>query len=611
MAANLLADFFARFTIQFDKATLTGIENGMNSGRASVDKFGQSVEKISGLLQHLKYALAGFVGFEGIKKTFEVNTTIDNTFNQVLNATKSSDVAKAQLEKVIEFAHKSKMSILGMAEAFGPFQNQMIFSGLTVEKSMEVFKKMQIAYAGAHLPAYTQQIVQKGVTDFIAGTATISELKNRELGEETAIISEIEKKLGGKKLADDKLKKMTGNERAELISTTAFDLYKDGQKAYLTGPMAALQNVKNEFSLLAIKIGDSGFTKAAVILLDKFAIGLKALHPIITVTGEIINTIVDAFDEMPVIMWSVIGAITAMTIAFNANKIAILANIVVTNALIIADGILAIAAGTATIAEVLMALPLWLIVAGVIAVIAIIALLVDDIYTYFNGGKSVFGLVVNKMKELFNSFISWFENLGTKISNWIYDNTIEWVNKFAAFGTKLSNWILKATLSWVKLFSDFGTKLSESIFIGFNKIKDYLVGIFIFIKDKYFEYVIEPIIGFVSKIGNKFGKAFDGITDIFKEFNPKISVDDVNKIMGNITPKVEHYTQFKAQAPLIYPMQKPASNVSNNYSPNLNISVTANHSMDENLLASHIGKQVENKLTSHYSMALADATGRE
>ena len=34
-------------------------------------------------------------------------------------------------------------------------------------------------------------------------------------------------------------------------------------------------------------------------------------------------------------------------------------------------------------------MPLWLIVAGVIAVVAVIALLVDDIMTYFEGGKSV------------------------------------------------------------------------------------------------------------------------------------------------------------------------------------------------------------------------------
>ena len=333
--------------------------------------------------------------------------------------------------------------------------------------------------------------------------------------------------------------------------------------------------------------------------------------PIITVTGEIINTIIGAFDQMPVVMWSVIGAIAAMTIAFNANKIAILANIVVTNALIIADGILAIAAGTATIAEVLMALPLWLIVAGVIAVIAIVAILVDDIYTYFNGGKSVFGLVVNNLKELFNSFISWFENLGTEISNWVYDNTIEWVNKFAEFGNKIAKWIEKVSKKWIDKFADFGDKLSKAMFLGFNKIKDFLIEIFISIKDKYFEYVIEPIISFVSKIGNKFGKAFESISEIFKEFSPKISVDDVNKVLGNITPKIEHYTQFKNQSPLIYPMQKPANNVTNSYSPNLNISVTANHGMDENLLASHIGKQVENKLTSHYSMALADATGRE
>ncbi len=561
MAANLLADFFARFTIQFDKSTLSAFENSMSKGRENVDKYAQSVEKLSSVLQKLKYVLAGYLGFEGIKSTFKVNADYENAKNQLINATKSEEISTQQLEKVTQFALKSKMSIAALTDEYGKFQQQMSFSGINVDKSFDIYKKLQVAYAGANVTDHlTLKRIQKGVTDFIAGTATMAELKQREIGDDTIILQEIEKRLGGKKGADDKLKKMTAEERAELISDSGYALYKDGVEAYYKSPAAALQNFKNQIYMIQKTIGEAGFTKLAVQALDMFSSALNKLNPIIRITSDLIHGIAEAFDKVPAVMWSVVGVIGALTVALNANKIAILANIVVTYALVVADGVLAIAAGTATIAEVLMALPLWLIVAGVIALIAIIGLLAEDIYGYFHGKNSVTGKVVAKLKELFSSFGNWIEEIGIKISNWIYNHTIGWIKKFGEFGTKFSKWIQEKTKSWVKKFGEFGTKISLEIYSAFNKVKDFLLDIFIYIKDKFFQYVVAPILSISSKISGAFSSLFNGVTDIFSGFNPKVSIDDVNNIMGTIVPKVENYTEYKSQQPIIYPAQKPINN---------------------------------------------------
>jgi hypothetical protein len=610
MASNLLADFFAKFTIDFEKNGMTNIENEMNKGRDSVDKFGQSVDKVSAVMGKLKLVIAGFVGFEAIKKTFDVNAGLENTKNQLINATKSPEIATAQLQKVIDFAHKSRMSIKHLTDEFGKFQQQMSFSDISVDKSLEVYKKLQVAYAGASIsdPA-TLQRVQKGVTDFIAGTASMAELKQRELGDDTIILQEIEKRLGGKKVADAKLKGMTAEQRAELISDSGYSVYKDGVEAYLKSPKAALINFKNEIFLLQEQIGNSGFTKLAVKALNFFSLTMKALKSVIEITGYIIEGFFESFKKAPAIMWSVVGAITAITLALNANKIAMLANIVVTNIMIIVDGLLAIAAGKAAIAEILMTLPLWLIVAGVIAVVAVIALLVEDIMTHFQGGKSVFGLVVNKLKELFNSFINWFSNLGTKISNWIYNNSIEWVNKFSVFGTKISLWLQSITKKFVDKFADFGLIIGKNVFSAFTIVKDFLISIFTTIKDKYFEYVINPIIKFASKISGKLGKVFENIKADFLEINPKINQPKLNEILANVIPKAENYRDYRSAAPMIYPMQKPNNNVTSTYSPNININVTSNNALNENDLASKIKLHLTDAIDSHYSLSLADATG--
>jgi hypothetical protein len=609
MAGNLLAEFFAKFTIEFDKSTLNNIESGMNKGKDSVDKFGKSIENISSALDKLKYAVLGFVGIQGIKEVFNVNTEINNSLNQIVNAVKSTEIAHKQLEKVVEFANKSRMSILGMTSAFAPFQNQMSIAGISAEKSIEIFKKLQIAYAGANLPSRTQQLVQKSVTEFIMGTATMSELKNRELGSETAIVMEIEKKLGGRKQADDKLKNMKQDERAELISDVAFNLYKDGQQSYLKGPMAALQNVKNQFALISTKIGESGFMQLAVICLDAIATSLKALNPLLEITSAVVNGVINAFQKAPGIMWSVVAVIGALTIALNANKIAMLANIVVKKVLIIVDNILAVAAGTATIAEALMALPLWLIVAGVIAVIAVIGLLVEDIYTYFEGGDSVFGSVIEKLKEIFNSFLAWFSKLGEKISRWIYDNTIKWVNKFANFGMKISNWLYDVSKKWVNTFADFGKNIYDKISKWFTIVKDFLFSLFLSIKNKYFEYVIEPILNLASKIPGKIGESFENIKTNFLNITPKVNQLELDNIVANLTPKLETYRDYKSSSPTVFPLQKPSNKLTSHYSPNLNINVTSNNNFNENELASKISQHVTDALDSHYSLSLADAAG--
>ncbi|WP_397599120.1 hypothetical protein [Silvanigrella sp.] len=614
MAANLLADFFARFTIQFDKSTLSAFENSMSKGRENVDKYAQSVEKLSGVLQKLKFVLAGYLGFEGIKSTFKVNAEYENAKNQLINATKSEDISTKQLEKVTQFALKSKMSIAALTEEYGKFQQQMSFSDISVDKSYDIYTKLQIAYAGANIKnKETLQRVQKGVTDFIAGTASMAELKQRELGDDTIILQEIEKRLGGKKVADAKLKAMTAEQRAELISDSGYSLYKDGVEAYYKSPTAALQNFKNQIYMIQKTIGEAGFTKLAVQALDMFSSALSKLNPLIRITSDFIHGIAEAFDKVPVVMWSVVGAIGALTLALNANKIALLANIVVTNALIIADGALAIAAGTATIAEILMTLPLWLIVAGVLAVIAVIGLLAEDIYGYFHGKNSVTGKVVAKLRELFSEFGTWIEEIGVKISNWIYDHTIGWIKKFEAFGTKFSKWISEKTKSWVKKFGEFGTKISLEIYSAFNRVKDFLLGIFIYIKDKYFQYVVEPILAMSSKISGVFSKIFSGVSDKFRRFKPKISLDDVNNIMGTIIPKVEHFTEYRSQQPLIYPTQKPINNVTNTFSPKLSFDIVSNnhHQTDEKFLANKIRDYVDDTFTSHYSLAMADATSRE
>jgi hypothetical protein len=83
--------------------------------------------------------------------------------------------------------------------------------------------------------------------------------------------------------------------------------------------------------------------------------------------------------------------------------------------------------------------------------------------------------------------------------------------------------------------------------------------------------------------------------------------------MGTIIPKVEHFTEYRSQQPLIYPTQKPINNVTNTFSPKLSFDIVSNnhHQTDEKFLANKIRDYVDDTFTSHYSLAMADATSRE
>ena len=583
MISEMLADFFARFSIQCDKSSLDNMGKSIDSGKKSLEGLGQVADKIS---HHLKIALASFAGFEGIKKVFEVNTELNNTFNQLVNATGSADIAKQQLDKIITFADKTKMSILGLTESFGPFENQMAVVGLSADKSLEVFKKMQIAFAGAHLTEFQAQLSQKDTMEFITGAMSMERLKRSELGMRTAILPSIQKKLGVKDPheADERLKAMTGEQRAKLIADVSYETYSKGQAEYEKGPMAAVVNVKNKFTELAIKIGDSGFMDLAVKSLNSFANALTGVGKVIDFTSNLIRGIKDAFNEVPAVMWTLVGVIGAVTLAFNGARIAMLAGIAVEKMLIVWDGILAVMNGTVALTEIIMAAPIWLIVAGIAAIIAIVALLVDDVYTYFHGGKSVTGLIVNSLKSAFHEFLKWFEKIGISISTWINEKVQH----------------------WIQLIDKFGESIGIKIFNAFTKIKTGLTNIFNDIKNLFYDSIIGPIDHLWSKIEQFGGKAFTGVQDKLNGFIPQIQAN-----MSMINPDIGN--NYSTRSPILFHSAAPNSSVINQHSfaPSISVNVTGAQGMDERKLASHISSHVEKSLKNHYSAALSDVTRRE
>lgn len=586
-SSEMLADFFARFSIQCDKSTLDNMDKSIETGKKSLESLGHAANKLNGIFEHLKLAFAGFAGFEGVKKIFEVNTELNNTFNQIVNATGSTDIAKQQLDKIISFADKTKMSILGLTESFGPFENQMTVAGLSAERSLDVFKKLQVAFAGAHLTTFQAQLSQRDVTEFITGAMSMERLKRSELGLHTAIIPSIQKKLGvnDPHEADELLKAMTGEQRAKLIADVSFETYSKGQEEYEKGPMAALVNVKNQFTKLAMKIGDSGFMDLAINALNSFANALNRVGKVIDFTSNIIRGIKDAFNEVPAVMWTLVAAIGAVTLAFNGAKIAMMAGIAVEKMLIVWDGILAVMNGTVAFTEMLVTAPIWLIVAGIAALIAIIALLVDDIYTYFHGGKSVTGIIVNSLENVFHSFLTWIEHIGIAISLWIE----------------------KKVHYWIQLIDKFGESIGIKIFNAFIKIKTWLLNIFMDIKNLFYDSIIGPIDHLLSKIETFGGKTIANAKEklnSFAEFAPQIQSN-----MSMINPNLEN--NYLKSPILSNSSDYKSSTINHSFSPSINVNVNNTQGMDERKLASHISNQVEKSLKNHYSSALADVTRRE
>lgn len=641
MMSEVISEFFARFSIDVDKDSLKQVEQNIGRTKESIEKFGVVAQHMEHQLNHLKTAIKAYLGLESIAKVFEVNSEISNTFNQLVNATGSTEIAKQNLDELIQFADKSKLSIIGLAESFGPFQNQMVASGISSEKSLKLFKDMQVAYAGAHISATDASRSQRDVAEFISGSMTMARLKSSEFGMRLApVMIKLQEKFGEGNEADKKIKALTAGQRAELVAQISYQTYAKGQEEYEHSPMAALQNVKNKLAEFALTLGNSGFTDLAVNALNLLANAFSGLGKIVGFVGGIIQGIRKSFNEMPWLFYSVAAAVTALTIALNLNRIADIAASIAAGVLAVATNALAIATGVATFWEVLLTAPLWLIVAGVGAVITIIALLADDVYTYFAGGKSVFGIIVGWFKIL----LGWFKSFGV----WVYDHLLGPVLSVYATIAKaifkviellwqmsgaqqVVDVVVEAIKSFLSVIASLFVAIYESVIapvinaIGdfISVIVDVVEGVWKYLKNKLGEiknsilnafsdvkkYLLENIIGPFEKLWDKI-KSFAN-TPLPSEQNKSSNISNaISSGLNQLQPPEQGY--FWNPSYLASSSQAPTSVVNQTYQPaSINISIPENHGMNEKQLGVHIGKQVETALYNHYSQARSDVTRRE
>ena len=581
MLSEMIAEFFALFSIKVDKNATGDAEKETEKIKKSVEKIGFAAKKVEETISELKHVVGAYLGMKGIEKIFEVNSELGTTYAQLVNATGSSKLAAENLEQIKQFADKSKLSIMGLAESFGPFQNQMMAAGLSSQKSIELFEKMQIAYSGAGVKNQFIPLIQRDIDEFISGSVSLDKLKGLEFGKQMPVVLKLmREKVGGKteKEKDENIKKMSSEQRAELIADVSYEKYAKGAEEYLKGPAAAWQNLKNKLTEFSDALGKSGFTDSAISALNGLSGALSFLIGIVDSAKSFIKGIRDAFNECPEVIGTVTGALGMFILAMNTERIAGYLKFV--KELISWKKKLRIANIALAISEFLASAPLWLIVAGYVALISIISLLVEDIYGYFHGKKSVTGIVVNSLKSMFESLHKWFVKIGASISRWYQQQKAE----------------------TIKYFHDIGASAEKKLTDAFTNIKKKAAKIFADIKGFFHDNISAPIEKVWDKISGLAGLVSSPVNDMAGTLA-------TNGMSGQDYFGSNSFSLL-SQPSMMAPLA-PIQSTQITSSPTIQISIPSVQGMNEKQLGIHIGEHVEKALNNHINSALMNSTRRE
>ena len=203
--------------------------------------------------------------------------------------------------------------------------------------------------------------------------------------------------------------------------STVLSMLKDGSQG--------LRTMRNEARALGITLGSDAIAKAS-----RFNQALKKLH---SVSGGIAKTFVEYL--LPPLSWLAEKA-AALSAAFNQMESR--ASFVRTTLLTL-SGVLGVLAVKAAIAFGPMILFAGLVLAG----IAAIALIVDDLWTGFKGGDSVFLSLHKKARSFFGPIEQWLLSLPKAFLIWLTDGIAAGLifiqEKFTAF----KEWLLKVASS--------------------------------------------------------------------------------------------------------------------------------------------------------------------
>jgi len=242
-----------------------------------------------------------FLGFEAGKKVFDVNQQYLNVVNGLENITNNAKESQDVMDQLQQISLKLHLNFLVLAQDFPKFALSLQGAGLDMGKTLEVFKNISIAIAGAHLlPANAQRALSEFIFNIVNAPKVSSRVFTREVFGKSGFANVLMRGLNAQSVEDlvQKLNKLNEAQRAIVVSSLLAKKFTPGFEKFAKTPQAALNDLATTFQVLLVSLGRSGALFAFLQGFKSLATLLMALKPIFIGLGEVLRGVGFAFDAV-------------------------------------------------------------------------------------------------------------------------------------------------------------------------------------------------------------------------------------------------------------------------------------------------------------------------
>jgi tape measure domain-containing protein len=390
----------------------------------------------------------------------------------------SADLALKKINELKEFAAKTPFELRGIKVA----ARRLLAFNFSAEELMPTLKALGDLTAGLGVERMPQLILALGQVK------AATKLRGQELRQFTEagvpLISELAKVLGKPEKEIQNLVS-AGKVGFEDVRKALFQLTEEGGRfnnlmAKQSKSLFGLwSNVKDIINIISIEIGNKILPEAKAVLKEflkwldvnrellKENIGefFKGLIKFIKNTIKVlkpfalaIHGVVKAFGG-----WNkVLEKTMELFLAFGAFKLLIAIGKITTGIWLVVSAFKAMGAAAILAQAKLLAIPL-----AIGAIIVAIGLIIEDIVTFFQGGKSVFGLLLDALSKFSDEIINIFAVMFGPIAQIIFSVKDLIISEFEDIVNFAENSADKIKQSFSSLFNWFQNKIEET---GMGKI---------------------------------------------------------------------------------------------------------------------------------------------
>lgn len=220
---------------------------------------------LSGAIQKLKYAVAGYVGFDMLRDVARTSVDMASLQKTFFALTGSMEGARGEISWLREEAQRLGLDFFALTESFKGFSAAGLAAGMSTEQTRDIFTSVSEAATVLGLNSEKTKLALYALEQMLSkGTVSMEELRRqlgdqlpgafqmaaRAMGVTTMELSDMVK--SGKLLSEDFLPKFARVLREQ---------YGPGLEEAMKTPRAEIQRLTNAIALAKVEIGEGGFLK--------------------------------------------------------------------------------------------------------------------------------------------------------------------------------------------------------------------------------------------------------------------------------------------------------------------------------------------------------------